>query len=39
MQTSEHTKVNKDDDNDKINVENCDEDEYDEINEKVDNFD
>jgi len=34
-----HTKVDEDDDNDKINVEDCDEDEYDDIDEKIDNFD
>jgi hypothetical protein len=39
LRISGHTKVDEDDDNDKINVEDCDEDEYADIDEKIDNFD
>jgi hypothetical protein len=39
LRTNGYTKVDENDDNDKINIEDCDKDEYDEIDEKVDNFD
>ena len=34
LRTNEHTKVNKDDDNDEINVEDCDGDDNDEFEEE-----